>query len=103
MTILLLVVSNGPKSLPRNPLACMILDRRVFENLILVDVCLSKALRRLATCLLVSNNLSGKLVSTAGLPIIFDDSFKTTSVSSFIADFNLLSYDFDSFTFKLLY
>ena len=34
---------------------------------------------------------------------IFDDVLKTTSVSFFIDDFSLLSYDFDSFTFKLLY
>ena len=33
--------------------------------------------------------------------MIFDD--KTTSVSFFIADFNLLICEFDSFTFKLLY
>ena len=36
-------------------------------------------------------------------PIIFDDNLKTTSDSFFIADFNLLSYEFDRFTFKLLY
>ena len=35
--------------------------------------------------------------------MIFDDNDKTTSVSFFIADFNLLSSEFDSFTFKLLY
>ena len=32
-----------------------------------------------------------------------DDNIKTTSISFFIADFNLLSYEFGSFTFKLLY
>ena len=37
------------------------------------------------------------------LPILFDDNLNTTSVSFFIADFNLLSCEFDSFTFKLLY
>ena len=37
------------------------------------------------------------------LPIIFDDIRKTTSFWFFIADFNLLSCEFDSFTFKLLY
>ena len=37
------------------------------------------------------------------LPIIFDDNHKTTSVSLFTADFNLLSCEFDRFTFKLLY
>ena len=34
---------------------------------------------------------------------IFDDNLKTTSFSFFIADLNLLSCEFDSFTFKLLY
>ena len=51
--------------------------------------------------LLVNNNLGGKLVSPS--PIIFDDNLNTNSVSFFIADFNLLSCEFNSFTFKLLY
>ena len=42
-----------------------------------------------------------KLVSLS--PIMLDDNLKTTSVSFFIADFNLLSCEFDSLTFKLLY
>ena len=37
------------------------------------------------------------------LPIKFDKRFKVTSVSSFIPDFNLLSCDLDSFTFKVFY
>ena len=37
------------------------------------------------------------------MPIIFDNNLKTTSVSFFIANFNLLSCEFDSFTFKLLH
>ena len=44
-----------------------------------------------------------KLVSSLESPIMFDDNLKTSSVSFFIADFNLLSCEFDSFTFKLLY
>ena len=35
--------------------------------------------------------------------IIFDDNLKTALVLFFIPDFNLLSCEFDSFTFKLLY
>ena len=35
--------------------------------------------------------------------IITNDNLKTTSVSFFVADLNLLSCEFDSFTFKLLY
>ena len=34
---------------------------------------------------------------------MFDDNLKTTSVSFSVADLNLLSREFDSFTFKLLY
>ena len=70
-----------------------ILDNWVFDYLISVD-------EWFATCLLVNNSLWGKLVSLS--PIIFDDNLKTTSVSFFIADLNLLSCEFDSFTFKLL-
>ena len=44
-----------------------------------------------------------KLVLSSELLIVFDDSLKTTSVSFFIADFSLLSCEFDSFSFKLLY
>ena len=58
---------------------------------------LAKVLRRFETYLLVSNHLCGKLVSLSELPIIFDNSLKTTSVSFFIADFHLLSCEFDSF------
>ena len=57
-----------------------------------------KALQRFETCLLVNNNLWQKSVSLS--PIILDDSLKTTSVSFFIADLDLLSCEFDSFTFK---
>ena len=64
-------------------------------------ILLVKAPLGFVTCLLVNNNLWGKLVLL--LPIIFDDNFKTTPVSFFIADFNLLSYEFDSFTFNPLY
>ena len=43
----------------------------------------------------------GKLPSLS--PIILDDNLKTTSVSLFIADYNLLSCEFDNFTFNLFY
>ena len=71
---------------------------------------LQKALRRFTTFLLIKNNFWGKLVSSSELPIIFCDNLKTASVLFFItgflffiAGFNLLSCEFDSFTFKLLY
>ena len=36
------VLSNRPKSLPRIPPNCIILDHFVFDNLISADVCLAK-------------------------------------------------------------
>ena len=97
------VFNNGPRSLPRNPPDYIILDNWVFDNLTPVHELFAKTLGRFATYLLLNNNLWGKLVSSSELPIIFDDNLKTTSVLLFIADFNLLSCEVDSFTFKLLY
>ena len=51
------VFSNGPRSLPRNPPDCIILDILVFDNLISVDDLSAKTLRRFATWLLINNNL----------------------------------------------
>ena len=82
-----LVFSNGPRNLPRNPPDCTILDNSVLDSLILADKLFAKDSRRFSTCLLVNNNLSGKLVSSSELPIIFDDNLKTTSASFFIGDF----------------
>ena len=62
-----------------------------------------KALRRFPACLLVNNNLCGNFISSSELTILFDDTLKTNSVLLFIADFNLLSCEFDRFTFKLSY
>ena len=50
-------------------------------------------------CLAVSNNLCRKLVSSLELPVIFDGNFRVTSVSFFVADFNLSSCESDIFTF----
>ena len=97
------VFSSWPRSLPRNPSGCIILDKWVFHNLISVDELFAKSLRRFATCLLDNNKSCQKLYLSLELQIIFNDNFKTTSVSFFVADFNLLSNVFDSFTFKLLY
>ena len=80
------VFSNGPRSLPRNPPHRTILDIWGFDNLISVDKWFEKALRRFLTCLLITNNLWGKLVSSSELPTIFDDNLKTSSASFFIAD-----------------
>ena len=68
------VFSNGPSNLPRNPPYCIVLDNWVFDNLISVNELFAKALRIFTTCLLVSNNSWGKIVSLS--PIIFDDNLK---------------------------
>ena len=94
------VFNNVPRSLSRNPPDCIVLDSWVFDNLISIDALFAKTLHRLATCLLV-NNLLGKLVSSSELRIFYDN-LKTTSALFFIAAFNLLTCEFDSFTFKLL-
>ena len=77
----------------KNPPDCIILDNWVFDNLISVDKLFAKALRRFATCLLFNNSLWGKFVSSS--PTTFNNSLKAASVLFFIADFNLLSCEFD--------
>ena len=73
--------SNGLRSLIRNPPDCIVFGKWVFDSLILAGELLAKTLRRFATCLLVINNLCGKLVSLSKLPTIFDDNLKITLVS----------------------
>ena len=74
-----------------------------FDNVILAHEPFAKALRSFETCPFFNNNLCGKLFSSLELPKTFDESFKVTSVSSFIPDFNLLASQLDNFTFKVLY
>ena len=64
---------------------------------------LYETLQSFEACLLVNNNLCGKLFSSLESPITFDEIFKITSVPFFIPNFNLLSYKLDNFTFKVLY
>ena len=78
---------------------CIILDNWVFENFILVDEPFVKALRIFETCVLFSNNLCEKLVSSLEIPIKFDEKFKVTLILFFIVDFNLLNYELDKFYF----
>ena len=75
----------------------------ILNNFILAEELLPKALQRFETCVLVNNNLCGKLFSTLESPVTFDQSFNVTSVSFFIPDFNLLCCELDNFTFKVLY
>ena len=56
-----------------------------------------KALQSLENCVLVNDNLRGKLVSS------FDKRFKVAWVPLFIPDFKFLSCKLDNFTFKVLY
>ena len=44
-------------------------------------------LQSFETCLLVSNNLCEKLVSSLQSPVVFDDSFRVTSVALFVVAF----------------
>ena len=83
------VFSNRPSNLPKNPPDCIILDNWVFGNLISADEWFVKDLRRFETSLLVNNNSWGKFVPLS--PIILDNNLKTTSVSFFIADLNLIA------------
>ena len=58
------VFSNGPKVLPKNPPDCLILCSWVFDNFILAEEFIAKVLRNFRTCVLVNNNLCGKLFSS---------------------------------------
>ena len=64
---------------------------------------LYKALKLFITCLLVSNNLYGKLFSSLELPTTVDEIFKVTSIPFFIPNFYLSSCKLDNFTFKVLH
>ena len=95
------VFSNGSRSLPRNPLVCIILCNCIFDSFILADELFTKALQIFATCLLVNNNSCRKLVLPLELPIMFDDNFKVNSFAFFVVDFTLLSCEFINFAFTL--
>ena len=57
--------SNSPsKRPPKNPPDCPILCNWVFDNFILTEELFSKFLRSLGSCVLVNNNLWGKLFSS---------------------------------------
>ena len=81
---------NGSRGLLRNPLTCNIINIYVFDYSILAY-------------LSVSNKLCEKLVSSFPSPIIFDASFRVTTVTLFLGDFNLLSWELDNFTLTLLH
>ena len=76
---------------------------KLFENLILADEPFVKALQIFETCVWANNDLCGKLFSSLEFPIKFDESFQVTSVRFFNSDSNLLRWELDHFTFKVLY
>ena len=82
----LLTKSIGPNRTSPN---CTILDNRVFGNFILVNEPFAKVLRIFETCV-NNNNLCGKLVSSIGLSIKFDERFEVTSVQFF---WQILAYE----------
>ena len=90
---------NGGRILTRNPPDCIILDRKMFDTFSLTKKFFSKALQRLEAYITVNSKLCGKLVSL--VPIMFDDNLRVMSVAFFVADFNLLSCQSESFTFTL--
>ena len=85
------VLNNGPKSISKNPPDCTILCNWVFDNFILAEEPFAKVLRNIEICVLVNNNVCGKLFSSLESPTTFDENLKVTSVPFFIPDFNLLS------------
>ena len=74
-----------------------------FDNFKLPGQLFAKTLQSLEACVLVNNNLCGKLVSSLELPIVFDERFQVMSVLFFIPNFNLLSFELGNFTLKMLH
>ena len=57
---------------------------------------LQKLCQNFETCVLVNDNLCGKLFSSFDSPAKFDEISKVASPPLFIPDFNLLSCEFDN-------
>ena len=70
-------------------LIVQIIAIEVLVKFILADQPFSKALQSLETCVLVNNNLNGKLFSSLEAQATIDESFKVTSERFFIPNFNL--------------
>ena len=89
--------NNGSKSI------------QFFWCTILADELLAKALKGLEICVLVNNNLCGKLFSSLESPTTFDEIFKSYLSTTFYLlvsynlFFNLLSCVLDNFPLKVLY
>ena len=99
---------NGIKILLVNGLSTSPIKDNLICNLLFYAITFLKVLHQLINhmqklCVLLNNNLCGKLFSSLASPAIFDERFKVTLVPYFIADFNLLGCELDSFIFNKLY
>ena len=87
------------------------LRQLTFWNLILAGELFAKIFTNPWNCVLVNNNLCGKLCSSLESPTTLDERCKATSVLLyykvtflfFVSDFSQLRCDLDNFTFKMLY
>ena len=70
----------------------------IVDNFVFAGELFPKTLRSFETCVLVNNNLRGKLYSSLASPIIFHERLKVTLVPFFIPDFNLLICELDNFS-----
>ena len=86
-----------------NPPYFIIIDNWVFKNFLLTGEPFAKPLQSQETCVLVNNNLQGKLVLSLELLTTFDKRFNVTSVPFYIPNFSLLSCKLDNLTFEVLY
>ena len=77
ITALKAVYDKATSNSPRIPPDCIILVDWVFEDFILADEPFVKVLKLFETCVLVNNNLCGKLVFSLDFPIKFDGRFIT--------------------------
>ena len=57
----------------------------------------------MSNCVLVNSHLYDELFRSLESRTTFDESFKVTSVTFFITNFNLLSSELDNFILKMLY
>ena len=83
----ILLDSISVNKVPRNPPNYTVLDNWVFNNFILSDELFAKVLQSPETCLSLSNNLCGKLVSSLESPVTSDGRFRVTWVPLFFSSF----------------
>ena len=74
-SVLVMVLRILIRILPKNPPDCTILGYWVFESFILADEPFAKALRIFEICVLVNNNLWGKLFSSLESPTTLNERF----------------------------